>query len=48
LFGEAKPEVLPAGTTYQVRVSTPSVERANAICAAIKADGGGCYVTNGS
>jgi peptidoglycan hydrolase-like protein with peptidoglycan-binding domain len=48
LFGGARPEVLPAGSTYQVRVSTPSVERANAICAAIKADGGGCYVTGGS
>ncbi|MBN9314652.1 MAG: SPOR domain-containing protein [Devosia sp.] len=48
LFGDARPEVLPAGSTYQVRVATPSVERANAICAAIKADGGGCYVTGGS
>lgn len=47
LFGEAKPEIDADGTTYRVRLPTSSVERANAICAAIKADGGGCYVTGG-
>ena len=45
LFGEAKPEVETAGNIYRVQLPTPSLERANAICAAIKADGGGCYVT---
>lgn len=45
LFGEAKPEIEPAGNVYRVQLPTPSLERANAICAAIKADGGGCYVT---
>jgi peptidoglycan hydrolase-like protein with peptidoglycan-binding domain len=45
LFGEAKPEVETAGNVYRVQLPTPSLERANAICAAIKADGGGCYVT---
>ena len=48
LFGEERAEVQPAGDIYEVRVATPSVERADAICAAIKADGGGCYVTAGS
>lgn len=48
LFGEAKPEVESDGNVYRVRLPTSSVERANAICAAIKADGGGCYVTSGS
>ncbi len=47
LFGEGKPEIETAGNVYRVRLPTPSVERANAICAAIKADGGGCYVTGG-
>jgi hypothetical protein len=30
---------------FRVRLPLGSLERANAICAAIKADGGGCYVT---
>ncbi|WP_423068154.1 peptidoglycan-binding protein [Devosia sp. CN2-171] len=47
LFGESKPEVHTAGETFAVRVPTPSLERANAICAAIKSDGGGCYVATG-
>lgn len=46
LFGEATPEIETAGEVYRVRLPTPSLERANAICAAIKADGGGCYVTS--
>lgn len=46
LFGEAKPEVQTAGDIFRVQLPTPSLERANAICAAIKADGGGCYVTS--
>lgn len=45
LFGSDKPEVKPADSTFDVRVATPSIERANAICAAIKADGGGCFVS---
>lgn len=47
LFGEARPEVETSGEIFRVRLPTPSLERANAICAAIKADGGGCYVTSG-
>jgi peptidoglycan hydrolase-like protein with peptidoglycan-binding domain len=46
LFGDARPEVDAApGEVFRVRVPLTSVERANSICAAIKADGGGCYVT---
>ena len=45
LFGEAKPVVETTDNIYRVQLPTPSLERANAICAAIKADGGGCYVT---
>lgn len=46
LFGDARPEVDAApGEVYRVRLPLGSVERANAVCAAIKADGGGCYVT---
>lgn len=46
LFGDARPEVDAApGEVYRVRLPLGSLERANAICAAIKADGGGCYVT---
>ncbi len=45
-FGEAQPEIdVAPGDVFRVRVPLSSVERANAICAAIKADGGGCYVT---
>lgn len=47
LFGDAAPEIELAEDIYRIRLPTTSVERANAICAAIKADGGGCYVTNG-
>ncbi len=46
LFGEAKPVVETTGSVYHVQLPTPSLERANAICAAIKAGGGGCYVTS--
>ncbi len=46
LFGDARPEVeADADDVYRVRVPLTSLEHANAICAAIKADGGGCYVT---
>ena len=46
LFGDAHPEVEAApGEVYRVRLPLGSVERANTICTAIKADGGGCYVT---
>ena len=49
LFGDAQPEVDAApGEIYRVRLPLGSLERANSICAAIKADGGGCYVTTGS
>ncbi len=48
LFGESRPEVHAAGETFDVRVPAPSLERANAICAAIKSDGGGCYVASSS
>lgn len=48
LFGDTRPEVEAApGAVYRVRLPLGSLERANAICAAIKADGGGCYVTTG-
>ena len=46
LFGEAKAVVETTDNVYRVQLPTPSLERANAICAAIKADGGGCYVTS--
>jgi len=46
LFGDAHAEVEAGpGEVYRVRLPLSSVKRANAICAAIKADGGGCYVT---
>lgn len=46
LFGDASPEVDAAeGGVYRIRLPLPSLDRANSICAAIKADGGGCYVT---
>lgn len=46
LFGDARPEV-DAGrdAIFRIRVPLGSLEHANAVCAAIKADGGGCYVT---
>ncbi len=47
LFGDARPEIEAAGEVFRVRLPLGSVERANSICAAIKADGGGCYVTTG-
>lgn len=46
LFGDAQPEVAAGeGDVYRIRVPLTSLEHANAICAAIRADGGGCYVT---
>ena len=46
LFGDIRPEIeAAAGEIFRVRLPLGSLERANAICAAIKADGGGCYVT---
>lgn len=45
LFGDVKPEIKLAGQVYRVQLPMPSVERANTVCSAIKADGGGCYVT---
>lgn len=51
VLGDAIPEIEPyeaaAGTQYRVRVPARSVESANALCAAIKSAGGGCYVTQG-
>lgn len=46
LFGDARPEV-DAGSdeVFRIRVPFGSLELANTICAAIKAEGGGCYVT---
>ena len=49
VLGDAVPEIeraeLPQGTVYRIRVPARSLESANAICAAIKSAGGGCYVT---
>jgi peptidoglycan hydrolase-like protein with peptidoglycan-binding domain len=45
LFGGAELEIDRAEQVYYVRLPMPSVERANTVCSAIKADGGGCYVT---
>jgi hypothetical protein len=46
LFGDAHPEIEAApGEIFRVRLPLGSLERANSICAAIKAGGGGCYVT---
>jgi hypothetical protein len=46
LFGDARPEVeASADDLYRIRVPLKSLEHANSVCAAIKADGGGCYVT---
>lgn len=49
VLGSAVPEIekseVTQGTVYRVRVPAPSVENANAICAAIKQAGGGCFVT---
>lgn len=51
-IGSVEPEVATSegtsGTIYGVRVPAPSVENANAICAAIKSAGGGCYVASAS
>lgn len=50
VLGGAVPEIeryeAPNGTQYRVRVPARSVESANALCEAIKSNGGGCYVTN--
>lgn len=47
-LGSARPEVstadAPDRTLYAVRVPAASSENANAICAAVKSAGGGCYV----
>ncbi len=53
VFGDTAPrvdigEIGSTGAIYRVRVPTPSVERANTICAAIRADGGGCFITSGN
>lgn len=45
LFGETQAEFIRSDDVYRIRLPAPSLERANAICAAVKADGGGCYVT---
>jgi hypothetical protein len=49
VLGDAVPEIAmeetPRGTVYRVRVPARSGESANALCAAIKSAGGGCYVT---
>lgn len=49
VLGDAALEIeraeMPQGTVYRVQVPARSLENANAICAAIKAAGGGCYVT---
>lgn len=51
VLGGAVPQIeraeLPQGMVFKVRVPARSVENANAICAAIKSAGGGCYVTRG-
>jgi ATP-dependent protease ClpP protease subunit len=51
VLGGVEPEIdrveAPSGTQYHVRVPARSVESANALCAAIKSAGGGCYVTSG-
>lgn len=39
-----EPEIVVVDGVHVVRVAMPSTERANATCAAIKADGGGCYI----
>jgi peptidoglycan hydrolase-like protein with peptidoglycan-binding domain len=44
VLGETRPEIASDGAVFRVRVPVPSVERGNAICAAIHSDGGGCYV----
>ena len=53
VFGDTSPrvdigEIGSTGAVYRVRVPTASVERANTICAAIRADGGGCFITSGN
>jgi hypothetical protein len=53
VFGDAAPrvdigEIGSTGAIYRVRVPTASVELANTICAAIRADGGGCFITSGN
>jgi hypothetical protein len=46
LFNGVRPEVEAVGKIYRVRLPASSVELATSICAAIQADGGGCYVTS--
>ena len=45
LFGGAQAEVAEIDGTFNVRLAVTSVEEGNAICTAIKADGGGCYLS---
>lgn len=49
VLGDAVPEIAldetDRGPIYRVQVPAISVENANALCAAIKSAGGGCYVT---
>jgi peptidoglycan hydrolase-like protein with peptidoglycan-binding domain len=51
VLGGAVPEVQredkASGAVFYVRVPARSKENANALCAAIKSAGGGCYVTGG-
>jgi peptidoglycan hydrolase-like protein with peptidoglycan-binding domain len=49
VLGGAEPEIDEVddekGTQFRIRVPARSVESANALCAAIKSAGGGCFVT---
>jgi hypothetical protein len=49
ILGDAVPEIQRVegnkGTQFRVRVPARSLESANALCAAIKSAGGGCFVT---
>ena len=46
-FRGARLEITADGTVYQVRLPVLTRGEGDEICAAIKADGGGCYVTGG-
>jgi hypothetical protein len=52
VLGDAEPEIEPvtkAGKqSFRISIRVRSVESANAMCAAIKSGGGGCYVTQAS
>jgi hypothetical protein len=51
LLAGAAPEIerltVNGSTQYRIRVPARSMENANALCAAIKSAGGGCFVTSG-